>query len=57
MPSVSRKQAVAMRIAAAGKSNLGIPRDVGREFVKADKGRKFVRRKKRTRHLVKRRTT
>lgn len=26
-----------MRIAAAGKSNIGIPQSVGKEFVKADK--------------------
>ena len=37
MPSVSEKQRRAMRAAAAGKSTIGIPRDVGREFVKADK--------------------
>jgi hypothetical protein len=39
MPSVSKKQAVAMRIAAAGKSNIGIPKKVGKEFVKADKAK------------------
>jgi hypothetical protein len=37
MPSVSKKQARAMRAAAAGKSTLGIPRSVGKEFVRADK--------------------
>lgn len=37
MPSVSRKQEIAMQMAAAGKSNLGIPKKVGKEFVKADK--------------------
>lgn len=37
MPSVSEKQAIAMRIAAAGKSNIGIPKAVGKEFVAADK--------------------
>ena len=37
MPSVSRKQKVAMQIAAAGKSNLGIPKKVGADFVAADK--------------------
>ena len=36
-PSRTKKQAVAMRIAAAGKSNIGIPQAVGQEFVKADK--------------------
>ena len=39
MPSTSRNQAIAMRMAAKGKSNLGIPRSVGREFVKADKAK------------------
>ena len=44
-----------MDAAAHGKSDLGIPQKVGREFVKADKGRTFVQRKKRTRNLVRRR--
>jgi len=35
MPSTSAKQARAMRAAAAGKSTLGIPKKVGKEFVKA----------------------
>jgi hypothetical protein len=39
MPSTSKKQAVAMRIAAAGKSNIGIPAKVGKDFVAADKAR------------------
>lgn len=39
MPSHSKAQAVAMRIAAAGKSNIGIPKSVGKEFVAADKSR------------------
>jgi hypothetical protein len=38
MPSVSQKQVIAMRIAAAGKSNIGIPQKVGKDFVAADKG-------------------
>jgi hypothetical protein len=37
MPSVSKAQAIAMRMAAAGKSNLGIPKSVGQEFT-ADQG-------------------
>jgi len=37
MPSKTKRQAKAMRAAAAGKSTLGIPKKVGREFVKADK--------------------
>ncbi len=40
MPSKTPKQARAMRVAAAGKSTLGIPKKVGKEFVKADKSKK-----------------
>lgn len=36
MPSKTPKQARAMRAAASGKSTLGIPKKVGKEFVKAD---------------------
>jgi hypothetical protein len=36
MPSKTPKQARAMRAAAAGKSKLGIPPKIGKEFVKAD---------------------
>jgi hypothetical protein len=36
MPTTSNKQRRAMHAAAAGKSNLGIPKSVGKEFVKAD---------------------
>ena len=39
MPSKTPKQARAMRAAAAGKSTIGIPAKVGREFVKADKAK------------------
>jgi len=46
MPSKTKRQARAMRAAAAGKSTLGIPQRVGKEFVAADK-RKKKRRKKR----------
>jgi hypothetical protein len=54
MPSVSQKQAIAMRIAAAGKSNIGIPKSVGKEYVKADKGRdiKKLPRKVRNNHGI-----
>lgn len=45
MPSVSKRQARAMRAAAAGKSTIGIPKKVGKEFVKAD--RKKAKRGKR----------
>lgn len=40
MPSVSRKQNAAMHAAAEGRSTLGIPKKVGKEFVAADVGRK-----------------
>ena len=45
MPSKTRKQQVAMRIAAAGKSSIGIPQSIGREFLAADKrqGKKFAK--------------
>ena len=36
MPSKSEKQRKAMQAAAHGKSRLGIPRSVGREFARAD---------------------
>jgi len=35
MPAKSKKQYGAMQAAAHGKSTLGIPKKVGREFVKA----------------------
>ena len=41
MPSKTGKQHRAMAIAAKGKSNIGIPAKVGKEFIKADKGKKF----------------
>lgn len=36
MPAVSEKQRRAMYAAAEGKSNLGIPQEVGKEFIAAD---------------------
>ena len=39
MPSVSEKQRRAMQAAAHGKSTLGIPKSVGKEFAAADKAR------------------
>lgn len=36
MPSTSEKQHRAMAAAAHGKSTLGIPEKVGKEFVRAD---------------------
>jgi hypothetical protein len=46
MPSVSQKQHNAMEAAAHGKSTLGIPKSVGKEFSSADKGKKFGAKKK-----------
>lgn len=45
MPPVSQQQRKAMFAAAAGKSTLGIPKKVGKEFVAADKGGKLPKRK------------
>ena len=36
MPSKTLKQKRAMRAAAAGKGKIGIPKEVGKEFVAAD---------------------
>ena len=44
MPSKTPRQARAMRLAAAGKSTLGIPSTVGREYVKADRAKAKRRR-------------
>lgn len=41
MPPVSQKQRRAMYAAKEGKSTLGIPEKVGKEFVKADSGGKL----------------
>lgn len=41
MPAVSEKQRRAMYAAAAGKSNIGIPKSVGKEFTKEDRGGKL----------------
>ncbi len=37
MPSKSKKQAIAMRLAKAGKSTLDIPQKTGAKYVAADK--------------------
>jgi len=42
----SQAQRGAMYAAAEGKSTLGIPKKVGKEFVKGDKGGKLPKRKK-----------
>jgi hypothetical protein len=39
MPVESKDQLKAMFAAAAGKSTLGIPRKVGKEFIKAGKAK------------------
>jgi hypothetical protein len=41
MPPVSQKQREAMAAAASGKSTLGIPKKVGKEFIAADPGGKL----------------
>ena len=41
MPPRSEKQRRAMGAAAGGKSTLGIPKKVGKEFMDADKGGKL----------------
>jgi hypothetical protein len=46
MPPVSEAQRKAMYAAAKGKSTLGIPKKVGKEFVKSDKPGKLPKRKK-----------
>ena len=45
MPPRSESQRRAMRAAAAGKSTIGIPKTVGKEFSRADKGGKLPKRK------------
>ena len=45
MPPVSEKQRRAMGAAASGKSTLGIPKSVGKEFIAADKGGKLPKAK------------
>jgi len=45
MPPVSQKQRKAMHAAAKGESKIGIPRKVGKEYVKSDKGGKLPARK------------
>ena len=44
-PPVSEAQRGAMQAAAAGKSTLGIPQKVGREYAKSDKGGRLPARK------------
>jgi len=44
MPPKSEAQRKAMYAAAAGKSTIGIPKSVGREYVEADAGAKLPKR-------------
>jgi hypothetical protein len=46
MPLKSEAQRRAMYAAATGKSTLGIPRKVAKEYVMADKGGKLPQRKR-----------
>jgi len=43
MPSKTPKQHRAMAAAASGKSSLGIPQKVGKDFLRADKGKKVFK--------------
>jgi len=54
MPSTSQAQSRAMHAAAEGKSTLGIPKKVGKEFVSADHGRKIGKLPKHIKHAAKR---
>ncbi len=49
MPPVSERQRKAMFAAAEGKSTLGIPKSVGKEFSEADPGGKLPEKKKKSR--------
>ena len=46
MPPRSEAQRRAMRAAASGKSTIGIPKKVGKEFSAADKGGKLPKKVK-----------
>jgi hypothetical protein len=52
VPNVSVAQRGAMAAAAAGKSSIGIPAKIGREFMSADKGGKLPARKKKRIGLI-----
>ena len=49
MPPRSEAQRRAMGAAMSGRSTLGIPKKVGKEFIEADRGGKLPRRVKRAR--------
>lgn len=46
MPMKSESQRKAMHAAAKGKSTIGIPKKVGKEFAKSDKGGKLPQKAK-----------
>jgi hypothetical protein len=46
MPPKSEAQRKAMAAAAHGKSTIGIPKSVGKDFIDADKGGKLPKRAK-----------
>jgi hypothetical protein len=46
MPPKSEAQRRAMGAASVGKSTLGIPKKVGKEFISADRGGKLPKRAK-----------
>jgi hypothetical protein len=46
MPPRSEQQRKAMHAAAQGKSTIGIPKSVGKEFAASDKGGKLPKRRK-----------
>ena len=48
MPMASEAQRKAMHAAAGGKSTLGIPKKVAREYVAHDRGGKLPKRRHRT---------
>lgn len=48
MPPRSEAQRRAMGAAASGNSTLGIPKKVGREYIKADKGGKLPKKAKKS---------
>lgn len=45
MPSETARQHRAMEAAAHGRSNIGIQKKVGKEFVAADKGKSYAKAK------------
>lgn len=49
MPPVSQAQRAAMGAAMSGRSRLGIPASVGREFIAKDPGGKLPARKRKRR--------